>query len=612
MNNSIVSLGRLTGTNHPGGPAFVLAKTDEAKYRYELHFAGLPSFCLELPSSPSDLYIAEDIYVLTANPSVIDRYNSEGILQQRIDLPVPASRFWPMSHGRFLLLAERELYVQNEHVCVIDRLPAFAEGDGFTGNVQDTLAVFDVTTEELTFLHEDLLIEEISVADDNRTLAVLAAPRKTVQGYLTDAFLIDLEEPTERKMLTLHEAFYWTDVYAVDAQRIILIGSDMKQQGLNQYEDIFLWEKDELVKLSPEAMELSLWPSVRSDVRYVKQNTAQVFQDSFYFIATAGERSGICAINLNDGVLREVLAPEGTVDGFCLTDTGIFYILQSRRRAQELCYQSFTGEERRQSSFNAPFTLGTVHRIQQGTVQGEVWLPEQPAAAAQPAVLLVHGGPRLIWGDAFVYDKVSLLEEGFAVLSCNPPGSDGQGRAYSDIRGKYGVDDLAYLHDFLKLVFAQFPAITSQYLGIWGGSYGGFLSAYLCAKAGPVAAACIERPIINWFSFCLQSDIGWYFAQDQLAADLWENPDLYWQTSPLAYVANWKAPTLIIQGDEDRRCPAEQSRQLHAALLLHGIPSELRIYIGADHNFSINGAPEQKADRIQAILAWFKRWLNSN
>lgn len=105
------------------------------------------------------------------------------------------------------------------------------------------------------------------------------------------------------------------------------------------------------------------------------------------------------------------------------------------------------------------------------------------------------------------------------------------------------------------------------------------------------------------------SDIGWYFSRDQLLADLWKEPDVYWSKSPLSLADRWLTPTLLIQGSEDYRCPEAESRQLLSALHLHGVPAVLRLYRGANHQFSVNGRPDQRIDRINAVTHWFSSWL---
>lgn len=74
----------------------------------------------------------------------------------------------------------------------------------------------------------------------------------------------------------------------------------------------------------------------------------------------------------------------------------------------------------------------------------------------------------MAYGESFLYDRVALLQKGFAILVTNPPGSDGLGRDYADLRGKYGELDLRYLLDFLDLVLQRCPEIDPERLGVWG------------------------------------------------------------------------------------------------------------------------------------------------
>ena len=87
----------------------------------------------------------------------------------------------------------------------------------------------------------------------------------------------------------------------------------------------------------------------------------------------------------------------------------------------------------------------------------------------------------------------------------------------------------------------------------------------------------------------------------------WEDPQTYWERSPLSLVGNVKTPTLVIVGEQDARTPPPESEQLYQALQLRGVPTALIRVPGASHG-GLAAQPSQSAAKAQAILGWFARY----
>ena len=91
-------------------------------------------------------------------------------------------------------------------------------------------------------------------------------------------------------------------------------------------------------------------------------------------------------------------------------------------------------------------------------------------------------------------------------------------------------------------------------LGVTGGSYGGFMTNWIVGHTDIFKAAVTQRSISNWISFYGVSDIGYYFSEWQIEADLTDIEKL-WKHSPLAYADNIDTPLLILHSEKDYRCP---------------------------------------------------------
>ena len=195
--------------------------------------------------------------------------------------------------------------------------------------------------------------------------------------------------------------------------------------------------------------------------------------------------------------------------------------------------------------------------------------------------------------------------KGYFVFFCNPKGSDGGDNAFADIRGGYGDVDYKNLMAFADAVLAAYPAIDPKQVCETGGSYGGFMTNWIIGHTDRFCACASQRSISNWLSFCGVSDIGSYFAPDQTAGDLYDDPAALWAQSPLKYAKNVKTPTLFIHSDEDYRCPLEQGLQMFSALIDRGVPARLCLFHGENHELSRSGKPLHRLRRLKEITDWF-------
>ena len=198
-----------------------------------------------------------------------------------------------------------------------------------------------------------------------------------------------------------------------------------------------------------------------------------------------------------------------------------------------------------------------------------------------------------------------LASNDYIVIYTNPHGSSGNGVEFSDIRGKYGDIDYDDLMRFVDLAIEKYPQIDSGNLGVYGGSYGGFMTNWIIGHNDRFKAACSQRSISNWTSFYGVSDIGYYFGYDQITATPWNSLDKMWDQSPIKYADKVKTPTLYIHSDEDYRCPLEQGLQMYTKLKLNGVDTKMFVFHGENHELSRSGKPHSRIKRLKEIKKWF-------
>jgi len=317
-----------------------------------------------------------------------------------------------------------------------------------------------------------------------------------------------------------------------------------------------------------------------------------------YHLSTSGELSG-------------PLSLPGSLAAFALeADEPRFTLLEDYNRPPVLYVDGEPAyDPNAELTGNLPAPQEFSWRAPEGhEVHGWVLLPE--GKGPHPAVLYVHGGPHTAYGRALLFEFYLLRAHGLAVVYANPRGSVGYGQDYAQIKGRWGEADAADLLGFLDAAVERFNLDAAR-LGVAGGSYGGFMTNWLTARyPGKFQVAATQRSISNWTSFWGASDIGIRFAELELGADLWEDPQFYWQKSPLAHAAALETPTLVVHAEEDHRCPIDQGETWFAALVKRGVPSRFLRVPGEGHELSRSGRPDRRVKRLEEIVAWLQKYLN--
>lgn len=237
-------------------------------------------------------------------------------------------------------------------------------------------------------------------------------------------------------------------------------------------------------------------------------------------------------------------------------------------------------------------------------VHGWVLTPSGPGP--HPVLLMIHGGPFAQYTVGLLDEAQILVDAGYAVVMCNPRGSAGYGQEHGrSVRQRFGTIDESDVLDFLTGALTDDSALDAARLGIMGGSYGGFLTAWIIARDHRFAASIVERGFLDPEAFMGTSDIGDFFGQEYVGTD----PERMRAQSPQAVVAHVRTPTLVIHSSEDLRCPQAQSERYYAALKRGGVTAELIIFPGENHELTRSGTPRHRLQRFTIVLEWWARFL---
>ncbi len=229
-----------------------------------------------------------------------------------------------------------------------------------------------------------------------------------------------------------------------------------------------------------------------------------------------------------------------------------------------------------------------------------------------PMILKIHGGPHGAYGNTFFPTFHVLSAAGFFVLYTNPRGSSGYGHEFQyATRGEWGIVDKEDYLGGVDAALAQYRDADAGRLGVSGGSYGGFMTNWLTATTDRFHAAVTSRSITNWESWYGVSDAQG-LTEFEFFGPPWDQRDLYRRLSPISYVENVTAPTLIIHSENDYRTPIADGEQWFMALKKRGIPVEMVRYPRSSHGLSRDGEPWLLVDRLERIRSWFVHFLVEN
>ena len=240
-------------------------------------------------------------------------------------------------------------------------------------------------------------------------------------------------------------------------------------------------------------------------------------------------------------------------------------------------------------------------------IEGIVTLPPGfRCNKAYPTILVVHGGPcgRFV-RDLGLLSRQLLANQGYVVLMPNPRGSMGYGEDFIMTNfGDWGGGDFRDLMAGLDTLVQQGIADPER-LGIYGGSYGGYMVAWVVTQTDRFQAAICQCGVTDLYSFNGQTDIT-SFLELYFGESPYEDPERFRARSAMTYIKNVKTPTLFLHGEQDVRVPIAQSYEMYWGLRHMGVETEFVIYPREGHG--IGEMPHQR-DSCRRIVEWFERYL---
>ena len=235
--------------------------------------------------------------------------------------------------------------------------------------------------------------------------------------------------------------------------------------------------------------------------------------------------------------------------------------------------------------------------------------PEFDANKKYPLILEIHGGPHATWSPHEIsmwFEYQYFASQGYVVFYCNPQGSSGRGYDFRYIIKNWGTKPE---QDILKGVdhVIEKGYVDENNLFITGGSYGGYMTAWIIGHNDRFKAAVPQRGVYNNVSFWGTTDVT-MLMKNEMGAFPWEDLNTLWELSPIAYVDKVKTPTRIIHAENDFRVPIHQGEEYFSSLIKVGVEAELIRYPEEGHELSRSGKPKHMKDRLLKIIEWFNNF----
>jgi dipeptidyl aminopeptidase/acylaminoacyl peptidase len=244
------------------------------------------------------------------------------------------------------------------------------------------------------------------------------------------------------------------------------------------------------------------------------------------------------------------------------------------------------------------------------TIEGVLYTPANfDTKNKYPLLVVIHGGPTGVDQPVVNADRYYPIErfvaKGALVLRPNYRGSAGYGEKFRSLNVRnLGIGDYADVISGVDSLIAR-GFVDKDRVGSMGWSEGGYISAYITTFSDRFKAVSVGAGISDWTTYYVNTDIT-PFTRQYLHATPWDDPEIYWKTSPISNLAKARTPTLIQHGENDRRVPIPNAYELRQALEDHGVPVKMVVYKGFGHGIT---KPKQQRAVMEENEKWFAQYI---
>lgn len=518
-----------------------------------------------------------------------------------------------------------------DHARVITRVNYKADGRGFLERRTHIFLVSRNGNHVLQLTEGDWDAGMPRWSPDGQTLAFLCnqAPEADYEN-IQDIYVVPLSDKTKpgaMRQVTGHNSaianFDWLpsgDGFAAFAH------SRVEEVALGTNLEVWTISLEGEVQKLTERLDRSVGNWVNSDLRSGGGEIMPRFSadgGSIFFQATDGGAVHIFSVLVVGGEIKRLVGGERQIYAFDVSEAGIIFAATSVTDPNSLFFADTAGEEEivllnpdRDVLDGLKVSGRQAFRVERPDgARIEAWMllpPDFDEAQRYPLILQIHGGPHTAYGEAYFHEFQVLAAQGYLVLYTNPRGSQGYGQEFGDAIindwGGVDYDDLMSCVDYA----VELPYVDGARLGVAGGSYGGYMTAWVIGHTGRFRAAVAMRAVTNLYSAWGNGDFTWRLWSWELRGTPQERTALYLERSPITHVANIYTPLLLTHAQDDLRVNVEQSEQLYTALRVLRRKVKMVLFPSGGHDISRTGKPSLRAERLRHIADWFDEHLASD
>ena len=318
------------------------------------------------------------------------------------------------------------------------------------------------------------------------------------------------------------------------------------------------------------------------------------------------------------------LVAQGNVAGFDVGKKGMVLARHDLKRPTDLYAADVRGRGTKQiTRFNADrlknvrfgdFEFFTFKGAGGDTVQGYIVKPVGfKAGKKYPVAFIIHGGPQGAMTNEFHYrwNPQTYAGQGFAVVTINFHGSTGYGQKFTDaISGDWGGAPLEDLKAGWAAALKKYRFLDGDRACALGASYGGYMAYWIAGNWNdPWKCIVAHDGVFDSRMMSYATEELWFDEWEHHGKTYYEDPEGYEKYNPVNHVKDWRAPILVVHGDQDFRIPLEQGIAAFTAAQRRGVPSKF-LHFPDENHWVLK--PQNSVLWHDTVNAWLKQWTSGD